>query len=108
MLDSLAWFILDATADDWESIDQILPHVHVCYGSVEARIVASTLVRLARDGLLRVAQTVEAGDMTDLETGSIDIEGIIENPSEFWFCMTPRGRILWDSEGRKYLDEPAH
>jgi hypothetical protein len=106
MLDRFDWYILDATADDWESIDQILPYVNELYGSVEARAVVRALSRLVDEGWMRAAHLVEEGYMTDVPNGSLEPETIAEEPTEFWFCMTQRGRTLWDSDGQEYRDAP--
>jgi hypothetical protein len=106
VLDNLAWEIMDATADDWESIDQILPRVNEFFGSVEALIIAGTLALLVEEGLMRVARPVEEGYMTDVQNGFVvEPRSVVDNPTEYWFCMTPRGRDLWDSESSKYSDK---
>ncbi|HKW93888.1 MAG TPA: hypothetical protein VJX92_18490 [Methylomirabilota bacterium] len=94
LLDSLTWHVMDATADDWESLEQILPHLRRFHGVVDPSEAAEVIVRLVRDGL-----------MEEMRHGSVDAQAVVKEPIEYWFRMTPLGRSLWDSEGAKYRDE---
>ncbi len=85
---------MDATADDWESLEQILPQVQRFHGAVAPPEVAEVIVRLVRDGL-----------MEEMQHGSIDAQEVVREPVEYWFRMTPLGRSLWESEGARYRDE---
>ena len=43
---------MDATADDWESLEQMLPHVSELHGPTEPATVAAVVAGLVRDGLM--------------------------------------------------------
>jgi hypothetical protein len=87
---------MDATADDWESLGQILPHVREFDGPVEPAALAEVVARLVRDGL-----------MEEMQRSTIDPEAVVADPIEFWFHMTARGRAVWDSEGAGFRGEEA-
>ncbi len=91
MLDSLTWHVMDATADDWESLEQILPHVCATHGPVEAIAAAEVIARLMAESL-----------MEEMQHASVIPQAIVSNPIEYWFRMTPRGRDLWDAEGEHW------
>lgn len=93
-LDSLTWHIMDAMADDWESIEQIEPHVRRFHGSAERHAILEILCRLHDDSFLRIMD--ENGNGTD---------DFPDGPETAWFSMTDTGRELWDSDGHKYRDE---
>jgi hypothetical protein len=84
---------MNATADDWESLEQIVPEVCRYHGPAEATTVAQVIARLVAEGLLEEmrGQTVEAGPM-------------LQEPVEFWFRMTGRGRTVWQVEAKQYAD----
>jgi len=93
-LNSLQWHVLDATADDWESFAQILPHVNQWLGKTEREFVANVIQELVSLDLLEEAEgrPVIAAELT-------------ANPSHLWFSMTRAGRQLWDQEGEKFRDD---
>ncbi len=95
-MDSLTWHVMDATADDWESMEQMLPHVHACHGPAEPAAVAEVVARLVCDGL-----------MEEMRHAIIDPTEVVANPVEFWFRMTPRGRGVWDSDGNRFRGKEA-
>lgn len=92
--DSLTWHIMDAMADDWESIAQIESHVIRYHGPVERNAIVETLRRLHGDSLVRIMD--ENGCGTD---------SFPDVPETAWFSMTDAGRELWDIAGPKYRDE---
>jgi hypothetical protein len=94
MLDSLAWNVMDATADDWESLEQILPHEHRYHGTADSEAVAATIVRLIAEGL-----------MEEMRPAPVSPQAVIRQPVEVWFRMTPRGRILWETEATQHVGE---
>ena len=96
-LDEFTWYIMDAMADDWESLDQIVPHIEHFVGSTDRSRVALLLVDLVSEGEL---QEMKLSPEQQLTT-----EMIMKTPIKYWFSMTPHGRALWDSEGHKYRDE---
>jgi hypothetical protein len=97
-LDKTDWEILDATADDWEDLEQI--YLAVCfevtgeeggYRRVRPFVllpeIADRIARLVATGLL-AARWGESGDpVTDLD----DLSYIWRA----WFSMTPQGREVW-------------
>lgn len=93
-MDSLTWHVMDATADDWESLQQIRPHVRAFHGPVEPAAIAALVARLVREGL-----------MEEMRHPVIDPAAVVADPIEFWFRMTPRGRAVWDAEGVRFRSE---
>jgi len=91
MLDSLTWHVMDATADDWESLEQILPYVRETQGPAEAVAVAEAIARLMVEGLLE-----------EMQHASVSPHAVVSNSIEYWFRMTPRGRAIWDAEGEHW------
>ena len=85
---------MDATADDWESIEQIRPHVLKYHGNVSSDSIYAALKMLHADGLIKVMDNT--GSYTDL---------FPDNPSNCWFTKTEKGRDLWDTEGIKYEEK---
>lgn len=96
-LDEFTWLTMDAMADDWESLEQIVPHVEHFVDSAERARVARLLIELVSEGAVR--------EMEQLPYRRLTAEMILGTPIEYWFSMTPAGRALWDSEGHKYRDE---
>jgi hypothetical protein len=94
VMDSLSWNVMNATADDWESLEQILPHVRRYHGPVESAEVAELISRLVHEGL-----------MEEMRNPVINPAAVVADPVEFWFRMTLRGRMAWESESYKHRDE---
>ena len=93
-MDSLTWHVMDATADDWESLEQILPHVRKYHGPADPVAIAEAVARLVHDGM-----------MEEMRQPVIDPAAVVVDPIEFWFRMTPRGRAVWDSEASRFRGE---
>jgi hypothetical protein len=94
LLDSFTWHVMDATADDWESLEQILPHVHQFHGPVEPVETAKVIARLIDEGLMEA-----------MHHEMVDPHDVAEDPIGYWFRITALGRSLWDTEGGRYRDE---
>lgn len=94
MLNALQWEVMNATADDWESLEQILPQVVRFCGPTDRSLIAETVVELLRDGL-----------MEEMHHPDLIAAEILRDPIEYWFRMTLRGRELWDTEGHTYRSE---
>jgi hypothetical protein len=88
VLDSLTWTVLDATADDWESLNQILPYVREDHDAVEGSAVAEVISRLVTEGM-----------MEEMRHAPVSPRDILADPIEYWFRMTPAGRAAWDADG---------
>jgi hypothetical protein len=93
-LDKLQWHIMDAMADDWESIEQIRPHVAKYCGNVLDHQIFVQLRDLHRHGFVRL--------MDENGYGKDDFPA---EAGKYWFDMTDAGRALWDSEGFKHRTE---
>lgn len=93
-LDSLTWHVMDAMADDWESIEQIRPHVRRYAEPASDERIFQILRQLHENELVRIMDGKGYG------TRRFPTE-----PRDCWFSMTERGRALWDAEGIKYRDE---
>ena len=88
-LDRLSFYVLDALADDWESLEQIVPHVGRFIGVGDASHIACVVVELLSKGLL-----------VEMKHTSLKPHMIVETPTEYWFSMTSKGRALWEAESR--------
>jgi hypothetical protein len=75
---------MNATADDWESLEQIHPHVNHYWRVVEASTVAEEIIRLLAVGMFEV-----------MPKAPPNAEAILAEPVEYWFRMTPAGRAEW-------------
>ena len=95
-LDKPSFFLMDATADDWESLEQIMPVVAEYAGVTDSSRVAGLIVELLADGLLE-----------EMKHTPVTPQMIVQTPIEFWFAMTPAGRALWTSEAHKYEHDVA-
>jgi hypothetical protein len=90
-LDRPAFEVMNATADDWESIDQIMSAVGRFVGMTDRFQVAKLIVDLISEGLLEVEPQKH-----------VTTDGIVETPCEYWFRMTTSGRALWSAEAHKF------
>jgi hypothetical protein len=95
-LDKRSFWLMNATADDWESLEQIAPEVEKFAGITDSSEVAQLIVDLVADGLLE-----------EMKHTRITPQMLLQTPIEFWFAMTPAGRALWDSEAHKYEHDVA-
>ena len=90
-MDSLTWYVMDALADDWESIAQIRPHVHQYCGEASNEQIFQLRRQLREDKLVEIMKVPGQA------------ENIFETrPEACWFGMTRAGRAVWDSEGAKF------
>jgi len=96
-IDEFTFHIMNAMADDWESLDQIVPDIEQIFGSVDRSEVVRLLVRLVSEDLVQ--------EMKIVKYESLISEMILKSPSRFWFTMTDKGRAFWDSEAPKYFDD---
>jgi len=95
-LDKLSFELMNATADDWESLEQIMPQVERYAGIADRSQIARLIVDLLAEGLFEV-----------MRYEGVTPEMIIQDPIEYWFRMTPAGRALWSSEAHKYENDVA-
>jgi hypothetical protein len=93
-LNSMQWHVLDATADDWESLAQIVPHVNAWHGKTEPDAIARVIAELVSSGLLEEA-----------EGRTVIASQLVEHPSRLWFSMTKSGRELWEHAGQRFRNE---
>jgi hypothetical protein len=95
----LDWLILDATADDFESIVQIAPNVLSDLPQTPRVEIARHIIELLRGGFLQ-----------QLERGEISLEDFASVPERlqppFWFGMTPRGADAWEHSATEFGSEP--
>ena len=90
-LDKLTFEVMNATADDWESLDQIMSPVKEFSGVSDRTSVANIIVQLITEGLFE-----------EMKQQKVTAEMIVQSPMDFWFTMTKQGRSLWNSEAPKY------
>jgi hypothetical protein len=95
-LDSLTWYIMDAMADDWESIVQLRPCDTQFCGDTPDPLIVAVLQDLHQAGLVRL--------MDENGTGTDEFPA---DTRDHRFEMTSNGRALWDSEGHKYRGDIA-
>jgi hypothetical protein len=91
MFDTLSWHAMNATADDWESLDQILPQVREFCGNVDRRVIAELIATLVKQGL-----------MEEMKGRLVQPEDVLADSIEYWFRMTPAGRLMWDEECKRH------
>lgn len=84
---------MNAMADDWESLDQIVPDVDDWWQPTPRLVVAEQIVQMIDEGLLEEMAHADRGDDT------LTPKAIVADTMRFWFGMTKRGRTLWDKEG---------
>jgi hypothetical protein len=105
-LDKTAWQILDATADDWENLEQI--YQTLCFDfspeNYEARAEGAYYLRPTRGAALlgeiadRIPPLVAAGLLAARWEESGAPVADLNNLSyvwRAWFTMTPQGREIW-------------
>lgn len=85
-LGSLTFWIMNATADDWESLDQIQPAVEQGWEPTPRVILAEEIVRLVQVGLLDEMPHRDRGN------GMLSVPAIVADPMHYWFRMTAEGR----------------
>ncbi len=93
-LNELEWHVMDALADDWESIVQIRPHVVRWLGPTSDERIAQCLRSLHQHDLVCI-----------MDSEGFATSRFSTDPTECWFAMTESGRTLWDSEGVNFRDE---
>jgi hypothetical protein len=93
-LDFLAWEIMNAMADDWESIEQIEPSVRRFHGDVGRPAIFAELRRLHEAGYVRI-----------MDEDGYGVGDFPDSPVTAWFSMTESGRLIWDENGKKYRNE---
>ena len=115
-LDKIAWEVCNATADDWENLEQI--HRMVCFdfsaehhadrergefylrparGAATLEEIADRIVELVDKGVLAARQGESGDPVTDVKDRSFVWRA--------WFRMTPAGRSAWDSSEYAALAE---
>jgi hypothetical protein len=85
---------MDATADDWESVDQVIPDVERWLGPQNPDQIQKIILSLFDEGLLELMPL----EGVTVETLKTDLRGC-------WFSMTTEGRRLWDIDGFYYRNE---
>jgi hypothetical protein len=88
-VDRLSWEVLNATADDWESLAQIVPAVCRVVSDASASAVEAVVGRLDAAGLLE--RRIPPG----------------EPDGGAWFRMTSAGRVAWQAAADRYVPPTA-
>jgi hypothetical protein len=95
----LDWLILDATADDFESIVQIAADVHSDLPQTSRAEIARHIIQLLQKRFLR-----------QLEHGEISLQDLVSVPERlqppFWFGMTARGAETWEHSATEFGSKP--
>ncbi len=92
-LDPLSFYIMNAMADDWESIAQIEPDVSIYHEPTKRPTIFDALRRLHDLRLLQIRD--EEGNR---------LSGFPASADSAWFAMTERGRHVWDSNCHRFVD----
>jgi hypothetical protein len=93
-LDSLTFYVLNAMADDWESIVQIEPQVIEFFGDG------------GRDAIVNVLRHLhDAGYLRAMDENGYGINGFPADPARAWFSMTDSGRMLFEENCPYYCDD---
>ena len=87
---------MDATADDWESIAQVIPDVEQFLGPQDSKEIHKIILGLFDQGFL---------ELMPLE--GVTMESLKTDFGRCWFSMTQEGRRLWDLDGSFYRDDCA-
>lgn len=91
MNDVIRFWVMNATADDWESLEQIQLDVARSYLRIGPDAIAMEIMRLLELGLFEaMPRTPESA------------EQIATSPFEVWFRMTQRGRTAWESDSMRF------
>ncbi len=93
-LDPVAWHVMDATADDWESVEQIIPDVERWLGPQDRQEIEIVIQVLLEKGLFEI-----------MPLASPSTRGTPSDIRPLWFGMTTEGRRLWDRDGAFYRNE---
>jgi hypothetical protein len=108
LLERIDWEILDATADDWENLEQI--YLIVCYEVTNACDTLSSKATLWRR---KVTESLLLSEIADRVRGLVE-RGLMAAVNEedgcpvvnkddlsyiwrAWFRMTAQGKALWES-----------
>ena len=98
-LDVFEWHVLDATADAWESLDQIEPHVRTYCAEVSRLDVAEKILNL------KALHLFEEMQHEHLEREAACANDLLVHPTEHWFRMTPVARMLWNTNRSRYTPD---
>lgn len=94
----LDWLILDATADDFESIVQIAADIRSDLPQTSRAEIALHIIGLLRSRFLR-----------QLEPGEISLEDLLSVPERlqppFWFGMSASGADAWEQSATEFGSE---
>jgi hypothetical protein len=97
----LEWLVLDATADDFESVVQILPHVRTDLPGASNLDVARAILDLLQR---RYLQQLESTDISLHELMSAHEH----QDAPFWFGMTTLGADAWERSAPDFGAEPPN
>ncbi len=95
----LEWLILSSTADDWESLKQMVPTVREDLPDVNLNDIAVSILDLLRIGYLRQMESAEIS-LNDLLSAEEYPEG------QFWFGMTTAGAEEWERSATSFGFDP--
>ncbi len=93
-LDSLTFYILNAMADDWESIVQIEPQINEFHGSATREEIFEVIHSLHAGGFLRA-----------MDENGYGINGYPSEQDTAWFSMTDTGLALFEENMEYYGDD---
>jgi len=82
---------MNATTDDWESLEQIHPQVNQYWRVVDASVVAEEMIRLLATGMFEV-----------MPKAPPNAESILAEPITYWFRMTRSGRTEWQKLAKDF------
>jgi hypothetical protein len=93
----LTFWVLNATADDWESLEQIQPVVNEYWQPTASIAIAEEMMRIWHIGWFEVRPREPTG-----------VAALLAEPLEFWFRMTETGRAEWQALAKTLGISSAH
>ncbi len=90
-IDLLAWHIMEATADDWESVDQIITEVEGRIGVQDPVMFHKVILELFENEFL------ELMPMTGITQQTLK-----DDPKKCWLTMYTKGRSVWNKYSIHY------
>ena len=93
-IDSLTFHILNAMADDWESIAQIEPQIAGYVGGVDRSEIFTVLRRL-----------YVTGDIRAMDENGYGVDAFPDDPALAWFSMTDSGRGVFERNFSRFDDD---
>ena len=93
-VDLLAWHIMEATADDWESVDQIITEVEGRIGVQDPVMFHKVILELFESEFLEL-----------MPMDGITSQTLKDDPKKCWLAMSAKGRRVWHEDSIHYTTQ---